>query len=129
MTAQLYPLAKQAFLTAGMNLSSDNIKLALLDNTYTYSGAHQHVSDLTGIIVRSGNLASKSVTNGVFNAANETITAVVTGHTIVAVVGYDDTGTDSTSQLIWYDDGISTNTNGGDITVNFDTGAAKIFAL
>jgi hypothetical protein len=130
MASHVYPLAKQAFISAGINLTSDTIKIVLLDSTYTYSTAHQYYSDLSGVIgTASGALGSKTVTNGVFNAANETLSAVVTGHTIAALAGFKDTGVAGTSPLIWFDDGFSQVTNGGDINVNWDTGSNKIFSL
>jgi hypothetical protein len=47
-------------------------------------------------------------------------------------VGYKDTGTESTSLLIFYIDtatGLPCTPNGGNITVAWDSGANKIFKL
>jgi|ERR1044072_491110 hypothetical protein len=129
MASHVYPLAKQSFVSAGIDLTSANIKVALLTSAYTYSATHQYYSDLSGVIASSGNLASKTVTNGVFDAADITLTAVTSGSTIAALALYKDTGTGSTSNLICFDDGLSQATNGGDITVQWDNGSNKIFAL
>lgn len=132
MASHVYPLAKESFLSAGFDLTSVNLKVALLDSTYTYSAAHQFKNATnfnSASIALSGNLASKTVTAGVFNAANITITAVTTGHTIAAIAIYRDTGSDATANLVCYVDGLSQATNGGDITISWDTGSSKIFAL
>lgn len=128
--SHVYPLAKQSFLSAGLNLTSLNLKVALLDSSYTYSSSHQYMSSISGEIQRgTTNLASKTVTNGVFDAADYTLTAVVTGHTITQFVIFYDTGTDATSNLIAHFDGFNSVTNGGDVTVTWDSGSARIFAL
>lgn len=131
MASHVYPLAKQAFLSGSINLASDTIKVVLLEAGYTYSAAHQFYSDLSNVIgAASPALASKTETTGVFNAANVTLSAVVTGHTVAALVGFKDTGTTTTSPLLWFNDGFSQATNGGDITVSWDaTAGVKIFAL
>ena len=130
-----YPLGLQVFLTAGLDWSSAgvNIKAILVTSSYTYSSAHQFISDIPGgdIVVRSGNLASKSATAGVANAANITITAV-SGPAANAFILAHDTGTDSTSPLLTYTDtgtNLPITPNGGDITIAWDTGANKIFRL
>lgn len=129
MASHVYPKAKEAFISGTLDLTSANIKIVLLTSAYTYSTSHQFLSDITsGTIATSGNLASKTVMNGVFDAADITLTAVASGSTIVSLVGYKDTGTGSTSPLIWFNDGFSQATNGADITVQWDN-VAKIFSL
>lgn len=82
-------------------------------------------------VATSGNLASKTVTNGVADAADVTWSAV-SGDPSELVVIYKDTGVESTSRLIAYIDtatGLPVTPNGGDITVAWDNGANKIFML
>lgn len=133
MANALYPLYKQVILGAGLNLTSLNLKAVLVDTgTYTYSAAHQFLSDITGgaRVATSGNLASKTVALGVFDAADVTFTAV-TGTSIEAIVVYNDTGTAATSNLIAYFDtgvtGLPVTPNGGDITIVWS--GSGIFAL
>ena len=135
MANLLYPLAKQVLLTASINLSSDTIKVALVRG-YTYSSTHQYLTDITtggGTVVGTAQtLASKTVALGVFDAADPTYTAVTAGAAIQSLVIYKDTGTAGTSNLIALIDtatGLPVTPNGGDITVAFDNGASKIFAL
>ena len=130
MASALYPKFKEALLGGSINLSSDTIKCILVDAAdYTYNASHQFYSSVPGA-ARVGTaqaLASKSITNGVFDAADVTFTAV-TGDPTEAVVIYKEGGTDASSPLIAYIEG-SVTPNGGDITVQWDNGASKIFAL
>jgi len=129
MASAVYPLARASFLSAEINIPTDNLKIILLSASYTYSASHQFFSDLTGSIAVSGNLASKVVTNGTFNAANVTLSSVAGGSTIAALAGYQDTGVAGTSRLIWFNDGFSQLTNGGAIVVQWDAGSNKIFVI
>jgi hypothetical protein len=136
MANAVYPLAKQAFISGTIDLTSATVKIALIKTSsgYTYSSAHQFFSDTTpasNLVGTAQTLGSKTVTNGVFNAANPTFTAV-SGSVVGALVIYKDTGSNATSPLIAYIDtgtGLPVTPNGGDINVVFDSGASKIFAL
>lgn len=112
-------------------MSSGTVKVALVDTgTYTYSSAHQYLSSLSGVVGTAQTLGSKTFTNGVFDAADSTFTAV-TGSTVEALVLYVDTGNAATSPLIAYIDtgvtGLPVTPNGGDINVTWN--ASGIFAL
>jgi hypothetical protein len=95
--------------------------------------APQFVADLAaaGIVARSGALASKTTTLGVFDAADITLTAV-TGDPCEVVIVYKDTGADATSNLIAVfgtGTGLPVTPNGGDITIQWDNGNFRIFML
>lgn len=133
MANAIYPLYKQAILTGGANtnMSTGTVKAALVDTgVYTYSAAHEFLTSLTGRVGTDATLGSKTFTNGVFDAADATYTAV-TGNSAEAIVLYIDTGTAGTSRLIAYLDtgftGLPVTPNGGDITVSWN--ASGIFAL
>lgn len=133
MASALYDKGRQGFLDGSIDWDTDNIKAILVDTgTYTVNlNTHQFLSDVSGIVATSGNLTSKTVTDGVADAADVTFTAV-TGATVEAIVLYKDTGVAGTSRLIAYIDtgtGLPVTPNGGDITVQFDNGANKIFKL
>jgi hypothetical protein len=67
----------------------------------------------------------------VFDAADVTLTSV-TGSSVESIVGFFETGVEATSVLIWFMDtgtGLPVTPNGGDITVQWDSGANRIFAL
>lgn len=131
MASQLYPkgAAHLLGLSTKVDLVADNIKAFLIHSaTAAYSGAHEFVSDLTGggIVARSGNLASKTVTSGVFDANDITLTAV-TGAAVDAVVLVKDTGTDATSPVVAWFDVSSVTPNGSDITITWN--ASGLFTI
>ena len=140
MANQLYPKAKEDFLSGNLNLSSNTVTLALIDtDVYSFNTAHEDRADVANsAVVATATLGSKTVTAGVFDAADATFTSV-SGANCEALIIYHNTGdaendgTDqTTSRLIAFIDtatGLPILPNGGDITVRFSDGASKIFAL
>jgi len=133
MANRLYDLGRESFLKGEISWSGDNIKACLVDSaSYTPdTAADQFLSDLSGVVATSGNLASKTTTDGVADAADVTFSSV-TGNQSEYIVVYQDTGTPSTSRLIALVDtatGLPVTPNGGDIVVQWDSGANKIFKL
>ena len=133
MANAIYPKAKEQFLQGGINMSSGNIKAVLVDLAdYTYSAAHNALDDVIAgaRVATSGNLGTKTFTDGLFDAANATFTAV-TGDVSEAVILYLDSGVESTSLLIAFFDtgvtGLPVTPNGGDVNLNFN--ASGIFQL
>ena len=120
-------------LSGSINLTSDTIKVALLSDAYTYSASHEFLSDVSASALNTAQtLASKTVTGGVFDAADSVYTAVTAGANARYLAIYKDTGVAGTSPLIHYVDtvtGLPMATNGGDITVQWDNGSYKIFSL
>ncbi len=133
MANTLFPKGKEKFLSAALNLSSDTIKAVLVKSSYTYSASHEFLSDLgANTIGTAQTLASKTITNGVFDAADITFPTVTTGNTVNAVAIYKDTGVAGTSPLIDYIDtvtGLPLTTSGADVDIQWDSGAYKIFSL
>lgn len=128
MSSQLYPkgAAHLLGLATKADLVADNIKF--LFYSASFSSAHEFVSDLTGgsIIARSGNLAGKTVTGGVFDANDVTVTAV-SGSAFTHVILYKDTGSDATSPLLAIFDIASFTPNGDDINVIWN--ASGLFSI
>lgn len=134
MANALYAKGKEKILSGSINLPSDTIKASLLSSSYTANlSTDEFWSTISANLLNtSQTLASKSVTGGVFDAADVTFTAVTSGSTVKAVVLWKDTGTPSTSPLLVYIDtitGFPLATNGGDITITWDNGSYKIFSL
>lgn len=133
MANALYPKWKEALISGGANSAlTGTVKVALVDTgTYTYSAAHEFLTSLTGVVGTAQTIgATKTYTNGVFDGADVTFTAV-TGNSAEALVLYIDTGTAGTSRLVAYLDtsvtGLPVTPNGGDINLTFN--ASGIFAL
>lgn len=137
MANRLYAKGRQGFLDGSIDWDTDNIKVVLIDVAdYTVNDAtHDNLDDIPAAarVATSGNLASKTVTDGVADAADVTLTAV-TGDPSEALGIYKDTGVESTSRLIAYIDtvasgALSVTPNGGNIDIAWDNGANKIFKL
>ena len=102
--AAVYPKAKEKMLDSSIgDLTSVNVKVAVVGSGYTYDAAHDNFDDLTDVHASSGNLTGKAITSGVFTADSPTVTAT-NGDIFDAVVCYIDTGTPSTSTLLSYED-------------------------
>lgn len=137
MANALFAKAKESFISQNpsIDMDTDDIKVVGVDHgTDTpVPATDQFLSDITAgaRIFTSGNLASKTVTGGVFDAADVTVTAV-TGASIESLVIYKDTTVAGTSPLVVFIDtatGLPFTPNGGDLTIQWDNGASKIFAL
>lgn len=133
MASGMYALGREGFLGGDIDWDANNIKVTLIDSAdYVVNlSTHDFYNDVTapGRVATSGNLASKTKTNGTADAADVTFSAV-TGDQSEALVVWADTTVESTSRLIVYIDtgtGFPVTPNGGDITVQWD--AAGIFTL
>ena len=133
MANVLYPEGKDNILSGNIDLLNDTIKAVLIDTgTYTYNTAHDAYDDLSGVVGTATTIANITVTSGVVDGDDVTFSSV-TGNSVEAIVIYKDSGTPSTSYLIAYIDsasaGLPVTPNGGDITIQWSSGANKIFAL
>ena len=130
MASAVYPKALEAFLKADIDLDTVAVNAVLLDlATYTYNAAHDFYDDLTGVVgSESGDFASKTYSNGVFDAADITFSSV-TGVEVGAVAVFVDRGgAASADNLLSYNEFTSAVTpNGGDITVQWN--ASGIFSI
>lgn len=138
MANAIYPLYKQSLLAGDTNSDLDNntvddgVYVALIDTgTYTYSSTHQFYSDLSGIVGTPVRITTPTVTNGLFDGADITFSAV-TGNSVEALVLYrHNAGANTTWRLITYIDtgvtGLPVTPNGGDINTTWN--ASGIFQL
>jgi hypothetical protein len=133
----IYNLARQALLQAGINFTSDTIKVALCTSSYTPSQSHQYYSNLTnevsstntGYTTGGATLGGKSLAaNGNTYTARASATQWTAGSanlTARYAIVYKDTGTGSTSPLICYvlldtTPADVTATSGGTFTITWD---------
>jgi hypothetical protein len=129
----LYPKGKEHLSKAEVPLLTGNIRVYLVDSAvYTYNAAHQSVADVpAGARVANGLLGTKTVDLGVFDAADTTLPAV-SGAVSEALIIALDSGTEATSWLLAYIDsaiGLPVAPTGGDIVIQWDSGANRIWAL
>lgn len=140
MANAVYPIWKSAILQASANsaLTSTNVRVAFVDTaTYTYNAAHDFYNDLTGVYpnTRAGGvaLASKTYTNGTFDAADATFSAFSNGSVSVEgiVIYIDDGAADASSRLVLFLDtsitGMPFTPSGADVTIAWN--ASGIFTL
>lgn len=135
MSNALYDKGRQKFLEGDIHWLADTIKVVLVDLAdYTPNLAtDEFLSDIptAAQVAISPALSNKTSTAGVADADNVVFTSV-TGDQSEALVIFKDTGTPSTSPLIAFIDsatGLPVTPNGGDIEVQWDNGANKIFKL
>lgn len=135
MANALYDKGRQGFLEGLIDWDTDDIRIILIDVAdYTVNLAtHDNLDDVAAAarVAVSGSLAGKTVTDGVADANDVTLTAV-SGDPSEAIIIYKHTGTESTSRLIAYIDtatGLPVTPNGNDIIVRWDSGANRIFKL
>ena len=134
MANALYTKGKEKILSGAINFATGTLKVALVKNTYPQNlSTDEFFSSISAYVLGTPQtLANKTVTGGVFDADDATFAAVLAGDTSEGVVIYKDTGVAGTSPLLAYIDtitGFPLATNGGDITVQWDSGSFKIFSL
>ena len=131
MANALYDAGREAFLSGDISWDVDTIK-AVLTRDAPVLATDNFLDDVATIVSTSGTFTNPTVVAGVADADNITFTAVPAGAAINYVVIYKDTGTPATSALIAAIDtatNLPVTPNGGDITVEWDSGANKIFKL
>ena len=135
MASTLYAKAREKFARAQINWDADTIKAILIDaSNYILNADTHEFLDSIPAAARIGTavaLTGKTSVGGACDA-NDTTFPAVSGASIEAIVLYKDTGTESTSPLLYYVDtatGLPITPNTGDIIVNWDNGTNKIFRL
>ena len=133
MANGMYAKGREGFATALVDWVNDTIKCVLIDTAdYTVDlAAHDFLNDVAAgaRVGTPQTLGTKSATDGILDAADAVFPSV-TGDQSEAIIIWKDTGTESTSRLLFYIDtvssGLPVTPNGGNITVQWDNGANKI---
>jgi hypothetical protein len=133
MANALFGLGREGFLDGSIDWDTDDIRVMLVKDTYTFDDADNDLTDLGAVDNgRSAALGSKTVALGVADAADTTITATA-AVACDALVIFQHTGTDATARLIAYIDTATglpvTPAASGVVNVAWDNGANKIFKL
>lgn len=128
----LLPAAKQALLEGRVDWRTDPIYCVLVNTgTYTFSLAHASLADVPvwARVSTTGTLTARTTTNGVADAADVTFSNVI-GPVCSAVCLFNGTG-ESSLYMVYADQavGLPVTPNGTPITVFWDNGTRRIFAL
>ena len=131
-----YDKGLENFAKGNVDWLNDNIKFSFVDSAdYTLNtGEHEFYDQITGessIVATSGNLSGKSCTGGVLDANDETVNTV-SGDQFEYIILWKDTGTPSTSPVLFGIDtasGLPFTPSGSHIQVQWDSGEYKIAAL
>ena len=133
MTSALYDKGREGFLDGSIDWDTDDVRVALVESTYTFVAAHDFMDDLgTNDNGRSAALTGKTVTNGVANAASTSLTAT-SAVACNALIVYQYNASDTAARLIAYIDSATglpfTPAASQTVNIAWDTGANKIFKL
>jgi len=134
MANALFNAGREGFLDGTIDWDTGDIRAMLVLSTYTYNAGNKFVSDLGSVDNgRSAALTGKTVTDGIADAANTSLTATAATAS-KAIVLFQHTGSDSSARLIAYIDtptsGLPfTPSAGQTVNITWDDGANKIFKL
>jgi len=135
MANALYDEGRRAFLGGEIDWVGVATRIILVDAAdYVRDLAlHDFLDDVVAAAreEESANLTTKTEVDGIADADNVTFTAAA-GDPCEEIIGFEETGTDASSQLIFNIDtatGLPVTLNGGDVTVTWDNGVDKIYKL
>lgn len=132
MADTVYPTILAAFAHKQQDWSADTVKMLLVTSGYTYSAAHEFISDIgANIVARSPALGSKTYTGGTLDAADTTVTSV-SGSAVTQLILAFDNGNDATSRLIAKIDsytGLPLTPSGADVPIIFPNDSNKIMTI
>lgn len=134
MANGVYNRGKFLVATAGVNLSSADLRVLLVKSTYTFDPDHNFVADVVAGSLEisvagyarftlTGKTVVEDDTNdfAYLDAVDALFSALAAGQTVGGAVLFIHTGSDATAQVIAFYDLVDTLTNGGDITVVWNT--------
>lgn len=133
MANRFFPKGKEKILNGDIDFNTDTIKARLVRDTYVFDNNHEFVSSVVAVTSSvDQTLTAPTITGGVFDANDVTFTSVAAGETASSVVLYKFVTNDADSPVLAIIDtitGFPKTTDGGNITVQWDNGAYKIFSL
>lgn len=135
MVNALYDSGREGFLAGNIDWDGDVIRLVFVDHADDTPSVtlDDNLDDILAVarVAISPVFAGKTTTDGVADANDVTVPGV-TGDIFESITIYQDTGNEATSILIVYID-TATNLpftpNGGDVVVQWNNGANRIFRL
>lgn len=135
MASALYDHGRENFLAGNLDWDANDIKVVLVDEADDVPDLanDEDLADRLAAsrVATSGNLASKTVTAGVADADDVTL-STVSGDEFESFDIYYDSGVEATSLMIANIDdatGLPFTPSGGDIIITWDNGANRIYKL
>ena len=133
LASALFDPGREGFLDGTIDWDTDDIRAMLVLNTYTFNAANKFITDIGAVDNgRSAALAGKTVTSGVADANDTSLTATAASASN-AIIVFKHTGADATARLIAYIDTATglpfTPGAGQTVNIAWDNGANKIFKL
>lgn len=133
MANALFDPGREGFLDGSIDWDTGDMRVMLVKSTYSFDATDKFLADLGAVDNgRSAALGTKTVTNGIADAADTTLTAT-SAVACNALVLFQHTGADATARVIAYIDTATglpvTPGAGGTVNIAWDNGANKIFKL
>jgi hypothetical protein len=134
MANVLFNPGREGFLDGSLDWDTDDVRAMLVRSTYTFDASDKFVADLGSVDNgRSAALGTKTVADGVADAADTSLTATAAVASN-AIVVFQHTGADATARLICYIDSPTsglpfTPSAGQTVNIVWDNGANRIFKL
>jgi len=134
MTNALFDPGREGFLDGSIDWDTNDMRVMLTKSTYSFVASHKFLADgpASNDNGRSAALGTKTVTNGVADAADTTLTAT-TASACNALIVYQYNASDAAARLIAYIDTATglpfTPAASQTVNIAWDNGANKIFKL
>lgn len=135
MANALYDAGRDGFLIKALQWGTDDFRMILVDEADDTIdlAADDFLNDRAAgsRVATSGAMTTSAPGAGIADANDVTFSAV-TGDQFESIDCYQHTGTEATSRMVFNLDtgtGLPATPNGGDIIVQFDNGANKVFKL
>jgi hypothetical protein len=132
MANGVYNRGKFLVATAGVNLSTADLRVLLVKSTYTFDPDHNFVADVVAgaLEISAAGYARQALTSktvveddandfAYLDADDPNFGSIAAGQTVGGMVLFIHTGSDATAQLIAYYDLVDTLTNGLALSVAF----------
>mgnify|MGYP000877269901 CR=1 FL=1 len=102
--SQLYPSAREKFLTAQLSWTAGVYRAVLLPESYTPNFAHEFLSEIfEGVrIAVSDPITARTATDGYANCASIRFGVLVDTRKAAKMIIYKDTGIEATSDLVCF---------------------------
>lgn len=136
MANAMYDKGREGFLDGSIDWDTDDVRACLVRSTYTFSASHDYMDDISGSGYDNGRtaaLSGKSVTSGVADASDTSLTAT-SAVACNAIVVYKYNAADASARLICYIDTVTsglpfTPSAGQTVNIAWDNGTNRIFKL